>query len=95
MYNCQNRTLDIVETFLSSCEAGHLEKVSACLTLGVDVNAVSEDGKCSGLSLAAASNQLDLLDLLLSQPGVDLNLTTAIRQPEFQEQHGRWTALQV
>ena len=62
--------------FITSCEENNIKKVGACIILGVDVNTVSEDGKWSGLTIAAHKNYIKLLDLLLSQPAIDVNLAT-------------------
>ena len=62
--------------FLHYCQANQLEKVSACLTLEVDVNTVSEDGLWSGLTIAAHMNNKKLLDILLSHPHIEINKTT-------------------
>ena len=62
--------------FITSCEENNIKKVEACITLGVDVNTVSEDGTWSGLTIAAHKNYIKLLDLLLSQPAIDVNLAT-------------------
>ena len=65
------------ERFLKYCEENNLDEVKKCLSQGMDVNTVSEDGhKWSGLHFAAIKNYQKLLDLLLSQPGIDVNLPT-------------------
>ena len=58
------------EELIQYCHDDQLEKVAACLTLQVDVNTVSEDGRWSGLTIAAEKNNFKLLDLFLSQSGV-------------------------
>ena len=45
-----------------------------CLSRGVDVNALSEEGCWSGLTLAARQNNTDLLELFLSHPHIKINL---------------------
>ena len=70
--------------YIKYCLENNLDKVKACLTLEVDVNvnSVSEDADpfaesgdrlCSGLIIAAERNYLDLLDILLSHPNIDVN----------------------
>ena len=72
--------------FLKSCAENDLEDVKDCLEEGVYVNTVgavesvrvpSEGGATwSGLTIAAWMDYRELLDLLLSQPGIDVNLPT-------------------
>ena len=60
---------------IASCQENNLDKVKACLLLKVDVNTVS---KKAGLTIAAHKNYPQLLDLLLSQPGIDVNKTSTV-----------------
>ena len=59
--------------FLQYCHDNNLEEVTDCLTRGVDVNTVSEDGRWSGLTIAADRNYPELLEILLSQPDIKIN----------------------
>ena len=78
--------------FLKSCAENDLEDVKDCLEEGVYVNTVgavesvrvpSEGGATwSGLTIAAWKDYRDLLDLLLSHPGIDVNLPT---EPYYSE----------
>ena len=43
----------LAREFLKYCKSNNLDKVTDCLSRGVDVNTVSEDGCWSGLTLAA------------------------------------------
>ena len=61
--------------FLQHCQDNNLDGVTDCLSRGVDVNTVSEDGKWSGLFIAAEKNYTDLLEILLSHPDIDINNT--------------------
>ena len=61
--------------FLKYCWENELEKVKVCLTRNVDISTVSEDGCWSALTIAAYKNYLDLLNLLLSQPEININQT--------------------
>ena len=79
------------ELFLEACQKNDLDRVKASLTLDVDVNTVSEDGQLSGLTIAAWKNYPKLLDLLLSQPGIDVNLTTT--ESVTGGSWGNWTPL--
>ena len=63
---------DIIE----HCQDNNLEGVTDCLSNGVDVNTVSEDGRWSGLSIAAEKNYTELLEILLSHPDIKINNTT-------------------
>ena len=69
-----------------------MEKVNYCIKLGVDVNTVSEDREWSGLTIAAHKKFPHLLDLLLSQPGIDVNLTTTESVTQ-KKNWGNWTPL--
>ena len=50
-----------------------VENVKAFIKLGVDVNCLSEGGDWSGLAICAKNNYLQLLDILLSCPDIDVN----------------------
>ena len=75
-----NVKMSLIERFINACKESDLENVKNCLERGVDVNTVSEIGPeeervaVSGLTIAAGKGYLDLLDLLLSQPGINVNL---------------------
>ena len=66
--------------FIDNCHDSNLEGVRECLSQGVDVNTVSEDGYWSGLSIAATENNQELLEILLSHPDIKINNTTKIRK---------------
>ena len=80
--------------FLKYCQANNLDKVRDCLSRGVDVNTVSQDGRSSGLTIAARMNHTELLEILLSHPHIKINKTinnNSYNKPgTFQ-----WTALMV
>ena len=69
--------IDLEEEFLAFCFSGKLDEVSACLTLKADVNAKSEDGFWSALTIAVHMNKPELLEVLLSHPNIDVNLTSS------------------
>ena len=62
--------------FLEYCEQNNIEKVKFYLELGANVNYKCCRFNCSALKYAVKNNSEDLLDLLLSQPGVDVNVTS-------------------
>ena len=62
--------------YLQYCKDNKLEDVRVCLSEGVDVNTVSDNGRWSALTIAAHKNLPDLLELVLSQPGIQVNKTT-------------------
>ena len=74
--------MSLSDRFLKSCEKNDLEDVKNCLDAGVDANTVSEQDEegftatWSGLTIAAKKGYPDLLALLLSQPGIDVNIQT-------------------
>ena len=76
------------QEFLKFCTDNNLEGVTDCLSRGVDVNTVSENGRRSGLILAAGKNYPELLEILLSHPDIKLNNTT-----DSMTVGGQWTAL--
>lgn len=65
--------------FLEYCEQNNIEKVKFYLELGANVNYKCKFNKKSALRYAVQNNSEDLLDLLLSQPGVDVNVTFGSR----------------
>ena len=72
------RERDLREIYLDACFYSvrkldpNLEKVKACLLLGADVN-WTDRYEGSGLQMAARSNSLELLELLLSEPALNVN----------------------
>ena len=77
--------------YLQYCKDNRLEDVRACLSEGVDVNAVSDNGRWSALTIAAHKNLPDLLELVLSQPGIKVNKTTDAKAAGWSE--CQWTPL--
>jgi len=65
--------IDLEETFLKACRENDRTKVRACLDLGVNVNAKNMRWLCSGLMFAVINNNIDLCEMLLGQPGIDVN----------------------
>ena len=78
------------QEFLKFCTDNNLEGVTDCLSRGVDVNTVSEDGHWSGLTVAAHENYTKLLEILLSHPQIKINNTTNDRGAGWS---GQYTAL--
>merc|ERR1712062_659495 len=76
--------------FLRNCEENNLNRVTECLSRGVDVNTVSEDGHWSGLTIAARMNYPALVDILLSHPDIEINNTTTvdIEYADEDDEHG-------
>jgi len=65
----------VKELFLEACEGGKLDLVRPLLAHNADVNWKQDKGNLrSGLHLAVRGDHGDLLDLLLSQTGVDVNI---------------------
>ena len=44
---------DIKDLFIYACQKNDLEKVKACITLGMDINWITPDEKWSGLTASA------------------------------------------
>ena len=61
--------------FLQACDFNDLDQVRHSLGLGANVNWRRDPDGMSGLHIAASKNYGELLELLLSQPGVDVNIT--------------------
>ena len=64
----------LARKFLQNSHDNNLEGVTDCLSHGVDVNTVSEDGKWSGLTIAAKKNYPELLEILLSHPKIKIQM---------------------
>ena len=67
---------ELAREFLKYCEDNNLTGVTDCLSRGVDVNTVSEDGCWSGLRIAVEKNYPELLEILLSHPDIKINSAT-------------------
>jgi len=71
--------ISIKELFLQSCQSNDLNKVRYILLLGADVNWRRDDNTglagWAGLHWAAGRNYGELLELLLTQTGVNVNIT--------------------
>ena len=66
-------TESVKELFFEACNDNDLSEVQDMFNLGADVNWKDANG-WAGLHLAAAENYRGLLELLLSQTGVDVNI---------------------
>ena len=62
--------------FIEACKVNNVIKAKMALDLGVDVNAVSKDGHWAGITAAAYHNSKDIMEMLLSHPKIDVNVTT-------------------
>ena len=62
--------------FIQHCRNNNLERVRICISRGLNVNTVTEDGCWSGLTIAAEKNYPELLEILLSHPDIEINITT-------------------
>ena len=75
---------NLARKFLENCHENNLVGVTKSMSRGVDVNTVSEDGRWSGLTIAAEKNYPELLEM--SHPDIEINNTTP-------SSAGWWTAL--
>lgn len=72
-------TTEVIEMSLNfkACNENNIEEVKKCLKRGLDINDIVDyrglGGPSSALTIAASNNTAELLDLLLSQPGIDVN----------------------
>ena len=83
------RKRDLEKEFLTYCVSvpslsQALVKVKACLTLDVDVNTVSDDGRWCAIRIAVNRSSLELLDILLSHPKLDVNKEQCKENNELQ-----------
>ena len=78
------RKRDLEKEFLTYCVSNNLVKVKACLTLDVDVNTVSENGRWTALLISLNRKGLELLDILLSHPKLDVNKEQCEENNELQ-----------
>ena len=65
-----------MKVFIDSCKRNNVAKARMALSLGVDINCVTEDGQWSGLAVAAANNALEAVTWLLGLPGLEVNIRT-------------------
>ena len=65
--------ISVRDLYLRSCWTNEITKVEQILRLRADVNWKDQDG-WSGLLIAADKNYRDLLELLLTQSGVNVNI---------------------
>ena len=77
---CQRSECDSISgSFLASCKTGGLDRLSAAITLGVNVNVTNTQDTykyqigMTGLMLGIRINQPGVVDLLLDQPDTDKN----------------------
>ena len=77
--------VDLENIFFESCQNGNLDKVKACVTLGFNVNSASSYLGQTGLEIAAIIDNLELLEYLLSCPGVDVNKESGCFTPLMME----------
>ena len=79
-------TLSTRDLFLDACDEGDLELARVLLARGAGVNwRQEEEDLSSGLHLAALGDHGDLVDLLLAQPGVDVNIKDAANYTPLME----------
>ena len=71
--SCNTRCDSLSELFLRACKNGKVAKVNAAIVLEVDVNFKNENWPQSGLILAIRGKHEAVVDLLLSQPDIDIN----------------------
>lgn len=66
------------ELFVDAVKQNNLEKVRACITLGIDVNVRMDSSQCYGSALCMAMDlamdgQWEMLELFLAQPNINVN----------------------
>ena len=65
----------VLDLFLDACDKGDIEMVRNLLRWGADVNWQDEDDQLqAGLHLAIRDGHGDVVDLLLAQPGIEVNI---------------------
>ena len=73
MLTSAEQDLDI---FISACSLNNVIKAELALSLGVDLNTVSGDGRWSGLTAAAWNGRQKIVKMLLLKPEIDVNIIT-------------------
>ena len=84
-----------IHQFIKFCQENNLEGVRHCLSRGVDVNTVSENGCHSALTIAIDKKYTELLEILLSHPDIKINNTTKWLEIGISGDWNQWTALMV
>ena len=75
-FKMTSQMIDLGKVFIKSVYDGNLEKVKACVTLGVDINYMDHQGK-NALMYAIITDEVDrrhILDLLVHQPNIDVKV---------------------
>ena len=70
--NIMTTNFNLKEQFLQAYNNHDIEKATACITLGVDVLNIRDIRSWSALT--SSSYNQSLLDLILSQPNIDVNM---------------------
>ena len=65
-----------LDIFISACSLNNVIKAELALSLGVDINTVSRDGRWSGLTAAAWNGSQKIVKMLLEKPEIDVNIIT-------------------
>ena len=66
-----NKTLGFL--FFNACSEGNVDHVRHCIGLNVDINCYDQHTGLTGLIISAFNNQCGVVELLLLQPGIDVN----------------------
>ena len=80
-FKMTSQMIDLGKVFIKSVYDGNLEKVKACVTLGVDINYMDHQGK-NALMYAIITDEVDrrhILDLLVHQPNIDVNFEVKVK----------------
>ena len=89
MYRKTVETNDsIKKAFLQGCREGDLVKIKACITLNVDINTQEDKDNYvregyTGLHYAVRYSNVQVLDLLLSKPNINVNIKNYLGQTPF------------
>ena len=65
-----------LDIFISACSLNNVIKAELALSLGVDINTVSRDGRWSGLTAAAWNGRQKIVKMMLEKPEIDVNIIT-------------------
>ena len=90
-----NNQKTLKELYFEACQNNDTEIVQFCIDkLGLNINCVSEDGLWTGLAICAKNNYLQMLEVLLNVPNVNVNIKSS-RKCIDEDDFGKVTSIIV
>lgn len=65
-----------LDIFISACSLNNVIKAELALSLGVDLNTISRDGRWCGLTAAAWNGRQKIVKMLVEKREIDINIIT-------------------